>query len=335
MRDGVLYQKVYRSDGADTVFQLLLPNAPMKGVLTQVHYEHGHQGVNLTLALLQSQCYWAQMASDVAQWCQASERCQVAKDMHPKVWGHMGQLLVSRPNEILAIGNTTLEPTQKGLENVLVLTDVFSKYTVSVSTRDQRATTVARVLVSEWFYEFGIPARLHCNQGRNFESSLIQQLCNLHGVVKSLTTPYHPEGNGHCECFIRVLHNLLQTLPVSRKRDWHACLPQILYCNNTTPPQSTGESPFFLMFGQEPRWPLDFLLGRVESPVDGTVQEWVQEHQALLQVTFDGERERLKQAADRQKQAHNLQVKHLPLEEGHLLFLVLGGLIRLGITGVL
>ena len=43
----------------------------------------------------------------------------------------MGHLLASRPNEIVAIDYTMLEPTQGGLENVLVMTDVFSKYTLA------------------------------------------------------------------------------------------------------------------------------------------------------------------------------------------------------------
>lgn len=55
------------------------------------------------------------------------QRCQVAKDVHPKAVSFMGHLLASRPNEILAIDYTTLEPAQNGAENVLVLTDVFSK----------------------------------------------------------------------------------------------------------------------------------------------------------------------------------------------------------------
>lgn len=167
---------------------------------------------------------------------------------------------------------------------------------------------MARVLVSEWFYKFGVPARLHSDQRRNFESTLIQQLCNMYGYVcacmcvKSRTTPYHPEGNGQCERFNRTLHNLLRTLPVSRKRDWHACLAHLLYCYNTTPHQSTGESPFLLMFGQEPRLPIDFLLGRVESPAAGFMNEWVQGHQARLQVA--GAREHLKQATAWRRRAH-------------------------------
>ena len=108
-RDGVLYRQVFRSN-AEPTFQLLLPEALTSEVLNQVHQEHGHQGVERTLALLRSRCYWPGMSSDVAQWCQACERCQVAKDVHPTPNSYMGHLLASRPNEIVAIDYTTLEP---------------------------------------------------------------------------------------------------------------------------------------------------------------------------------------------------------------------------------
>ena len=111
------------------------------------------------------------------------------------------------------------------MDNVLVMTDVFSKYTQAVPTHDQRATTVAQVLVNEWFYKFGVPGRIHSDQGRNFESQLIQQLCGMYGIDTSHTTPYHPAGNGQCERFNRTLHPLLRTLPVPKKRDWSCYLP--------------------------------------------------------------------------------------------------------------
>lgn len=220
-----------------------------------------------------------------------------------------------------AVLQLVLPNAQNGLKNVLVMTDVFSKYIVAVPTQDQRASTVAKVLVSEWFYKFGVPAHRHSDQGLNFESAFVQQLCSLYGIVKSRTTPYHPDGNGQCERFNRALHHLLRTLPVSRKRDWNLCLPQVLYFHNTTPHQTTGESPFFLMFGQEPRLPIDFFLGRVEEPAGGTVHHWVQEHQARLQMAFDGAQARLQQAADRRKKNFDQRVKAVPLIEGQLVFL--------------
>lgn len=201
------------------------------------------------------------------------------------------------------------------------MTDVFSKYTLAVPTRDQRAETVAQALVTEWFYRFGVPGRLHSDQGRNFESSLIRQLCEFYGVEKSRTTPYHPAGNGQCERFNRTLHNLLHTLPVSRKRDWVASLPQVVFSYNSTPHQATGESPHFLMFGQEPRLPIDFLLGRDPRPREGSVHDWVLEHQTRLQVAFAGARERLQVMADRRKAHHDQHVRDEPLVEGQLVYL--------------
>ncbi|XP_046715772.1 uncharacterized protein LOC124392652 [Silurus meridionalis] len=240
----------------------------------------------------------------------------VTKDTQPLAQTFMGRLMSSRPNDILAVDFTVLEPTSSGIKNVLVMTDVFSKYTLAVPTRDQRAETVAQALVTEWFYRFGVLGRLHSDQGRNFESLLIRQLCELYGVVKSRTTPYHPAGNGQCERFNRTLHNLLRTLPVSRKRDWVACLPQVVFSYN-----STGESPHFLMFGQEPRLPVDFLLGREPQLREGSVHDWVLEHQTRLQVAFAGARERLQVMADRRKANHDQHVRDEPLVEGQLVYL--------------
>ncbi|XP_060719718.1 retrovirus-related Pol polyprotein from transposon 412 [Tachysurus vachellii] len=320
-RDGLLYRRVFRPDGGEEVLQLVLPAVLKSEVLTQLHQEHGHQGIERTTELVRQRCYWPGMSNEIMQWCQECERCQSAKTVQPRARSFMGHLMASRPNEILAIDFTVLEPSRAGLENILVMTDVFTKYTLAIPTQDQRAETVAQVLVVEWFYKFGVPGRIHSDQGRNFESSLIRQLCNLYKVEKSRTTPYHPAGNGQCERFNRTLHNLLRTLPVTRKRDWVSCLPQVLFFYNTTPHQATGESPHFLMFGQEPRLPVDFLLGRVQEPVLGYTHEWVLEHQRRLHVAFEGARERLKTVAERRKFHHDQHIRSTPLTEGQLVYL--------------
>ncbi|KAL7833635.1 hypothetical protein AOLI_G00285950 [Acnodon oligacanthus] len=75
-------------------------------------------------------------------------------------------------HEILAINFTILKPASDGGENVLIVTDVFTKYTQAIPTRDQRASMVAQVLIQHWFHLFGVPAQMHSDQGRNFESAL-------------------------------------------------------------------------------------------------------------------------------------------------------------------
>ncbi|XP_060780518.1 uncharacterized protein LOC132888512 [Neoarius graeffei] len=320
-QEGVLYRRVFRLDGKEEFLQVLLPATLQGEVLQQLHQDHGHQGVERTAELVRLRCFWPGLLSDIQQWCRECSRCQLAKDSGSASYSFMGHLLASRPNEILAIDFTQLELTTNGVENVLVMTDVFSKYTQAVPTRDQRAQTVAQVLLHKWFYRFGVPSRIHSDQGRSFESGLIRQLCELYGVAKSRTTPYHPSGNGQCERFNRTLHNLLRTIPTTRKHDWVSCLPQVVYCYNTTPHPTTGESPYFLMFGREPTLPIDFLLGRVPEPVPGTVQNWILEHQTRLRLAFQGARDRLVAAADRRKDRHDGQVQEGPLREGQLVYM--------------
>lgn len=76
---------------------------------------------------------------------------------------------------------------------------------------------------------------------------------------------YHPQGNGQCERFNRTLHDLLRVFPQNRMPSH---LSQVIYAYNTTTHPSTGMTPYFLMFGREPRLPVDFMLGE-----EGEVRE--------------------------------------------------------------
>lgn len=75
------------------------------------------------------------------------------------------------------------------------------------------------------------------------------------------------------------------------------------------------------MFGQEPRLPVDFLLGQVPEPVGGEPHEWIQENQAWLQVAFEGAQGRLRVAVERRKWNYDRHVRDVPLTEGQLVWL--------------
>lgn len=319
-REGVLWRRSHPSGGGKEIYQLLVPACLREEVLQSVHDNHGHQGIDRTLQLLRGRCFWPRMARQVEQWCQQCERCILGKAVQPKVRAYQGTLQASRPHEILAIDFTVLEPASDGRENVLVLTDVFSKYSQAIPTRNQKASTVAQVLVQQWFHRFGPPSRIHSDQGRNFESSLIQQLCKIYGIHKSRTTPYRPQGNGQCERFNRTLHDLLRTLPPAEKRHWPRHLSQLTYAYNTTPHQTTGMAPYYLMFGCEPRLPVDFLLGSDMGEAEA-VEDWVQDHQASLKGVYEHVRQRMEEQAVKRNQRHNERANDQGLEEGQLVYL--------------
>lgn len=152
---------------------------------------------------------------------------------------------------MVAVDYTMLEFTTDGCENVLVMTDVFSKFSQAFATWDQKADSIAKVILKEWFLRDEVPDHPHSDQGRNFESAVIMELPKLYGVKKTDTMPHHPQGNPQCERFNRTLHNLLCTLPSEKKRGWPEQLSELLYVYNVTPHSTTGYSPYYLLFGDD------------------------------------------------------------------------------------
>ncbi|KAL7849489.1 hypothetical protein SRHO_G00211120 [Serrasalmus rhombeus] len=298
---GVLYRLTHGPGEYKEFLQLLLPETLQAEVLTALHDDHGHQGCERTAYLVRQRCYWPQMGKDIERWCQQCARCVAAKAKFPKVRTFPGHLSASKPLEILAIDFTLLEKASDGRENVLVVTDVFSKFTQAFPTSDQKANTVVRTLIEKWFYVYGVPQRIHSDQGRCFEGEMLKALCKLYGIQKSRTAPYHPEGNGQCERFNRTMHDLLRTLPVEKKRRWPQHLPQLLFAYNTTVHQSTGHTPYELMFGRKPQLPIDALLGVAEEEmVEGMVGDWLQEQQEFLRFAYASAQRQLTAATMRQ-----------------------------------
>ena len=61
-----------------------------------------------------------------------------------------------------------VDPSRDGKENILVLTDAFTKFSQAFITNNQKALTISKVLVKKWFYVYGIPARIHSDKGQKF-----------------------------------------------------------------------------------------------------------------------------------------------------------------------
>ena len=298
-RNGILFRRVKLSNGKESKL-LVIPTSMQQEVMKAAHNDLGHQGQERTEQVIRERCWWPGVHLDVKKWISECERCVVAKGPYLPVRTPMGSIIATKPLEVLAMDFTQLEPATDGRENVLVLTDVFTKYCVAIPTRDQRATTVVKVLLREWFMVYGVPQRLHSDQGRSFEAEIIKELCTVYGIRKSKTTPYHPQGNGQCERFNRTLHDLLRTLPQDKKRRWPDHLKELCYAYNAVPHSSTGFSPYYLMFGRDARLPIDRLVELDDTTPQGN-SSWVTKHQEELREAHRKAAALLKQQAEARK----------------------------------
>ena len=146
-------------------------------------------------------------------------------------------------------------------ENVLVITDHFTRYAQAFVTRTQTAQTMAKTLWNKFIVHYGLPEKILTDQGCNFESQLVADLCELMGVQKIWTSPYHLQTNGQCERFNSTLINMLGTLPKEKKSEWQNHVGTLVHGYNCTRNSATGFSPYYLMFGRQPHLPVDVALG--------------------------------------------------------------------------
>ena len=119
--------------------------------------------------------------------------------------------------DLVCIDFLSMESDSKAISNVLVVTDHFTHYAQAFPTRNQKAKVVAKVLVEKYFLHYGLPARIHSDQGRDFESRLIREHLTLMGIRKSRTTHYHPQGVPQPERFNQTLLSMLGTLGREKK----------------------------------------------------------------------------------------------------------------------
>ena len=181
--------------------------------------------------------------------------------------------------------------SRHGNQWILVLSDHFTHWAEALPIPDAITPTVARALDEHIFCRFGVPERIHSDQGVQFEAAVFQELCNIWGTQHSRTTPYHPQGNGVVERNNRMLGDALRTLLAHRQQDdWDAVLPQIMRAYRGTPHSTTQETPNALMFGRQLLLPDQLRYGRLDEDLL-PAEEYAAEVQRRLEEAYEALRQ--------------------------------------------
>ena len=310
MEDDILIRKCYGKH------QVVLPSHLVDRILEMTHTDMGHQGRDRTLALCQERFFWPGMTDDIQLFINFCNRCQRAKASNLPEKAPLHPIVSMEPLDIVCMDYLSLETSKGGYSSILVMTDHFTKYAVAIPTTSQTAHNTANLLLQYFVYRFGIPRRLHSDQGGSFEAKIIKSLCEIHGIQKSRTTPYHPESDGITERFNSTLLNMLRTLDNEAKQDWKSHVQRLVHAYNCTPHTSTKYSPYYLMFGRHPRLPIDTLIK--EDHTEQEINEFAGKLRERLRDAYNMASEANDKARQNQKRLYDRNTRGIMLQIGDL-----------------
>ena len=196
----------------------------------------------------------------------------------------MQTITAGYPTQIMAVDLMgPLTESKSGNRYMMVVGDYFSRWMEAIPVPNQEATTVVEKLVDEVFLRFSPPEQLHSDQGHQFESNLVKEVCKLLHINKTRTTPYHPQCDGLVERFNHTLLNMLATCTEDHPWDWEQNIRKVCMAYNTSVHPSTRFLPFYLMFGRQARFPVDLIYGTGPQIADN---QSVGEYAASLKNSF-------------------------------------------------
>lgn len=268
----------------------------------------GHfSGVRLYKTLAR-RWWWDGMYTDTVNYCQSCPQCAIVSGIGRRCNPPLKPIPIERVFQLVGVDIMELPKTSEGNRYVVVFQDFLSKWPFVFATKDQKATTLVKLLVEEVIPMIGVPEALLSDRGTNLLSHLMRDTCQLLGVDKLNTTAYHPQCNGMVERFNRTLKMMLRKHAAKFGPHWDKFLPGVLWAYRNTPHESTGEKPSFLLFGVDCRSPTEAaLVPPQDSQVTGVedITDYREELIILLSTARNEACRAIRKAQKRYKVQHD------------------------------
>ena len=299
---------VVQLDGNTRKKVILLPKSLHAFVFNQLHAKitAGHLGTKKTRKKIQNRFYWCFQRRDIDYWCSTCDTCASRKQPHRKGKAPMKIYLVGQPLERIAIDlQGPYPPSDKGNKYILVVGDYFTKWTHAIPLKTQESSYIARKLVNKVISIWGSPMELFSDRGSNFESQIFTEMCDLLGIHKTRSTVARPNSDGMVERANRTLENMISAFVSSNQKDWDKNLPLLTMAYNSSIHESTGFSPYALMYGREMNLPIDLALGRPTESENKHTTDHVYDLQQKLLSTHKLAQDNLELSSTRMKKYYD------------------------------
>ena len=239
----------------------VVPETLKHTLLRTFHGLFAHRGARSVTRIIQRYAYWPGVRKYVKRWVAACVDCNRRK-MNKLAIG-IGKIAKQEqwPFRKICIDfvSRELPHTEEGYIYGLLVICSFTRFPVFIALKDKEPTSLGDKLFEHVFSIFGFPYVVHSDNEQCFVGPL-KYIFRKFGVRRSTILPRHPEGNAHAERFMRYINTTL-TVMLPRYPDWPHVAQIALFAYRAVIHETTGHSPFYLMFGREMVLPFNTVVG--------------------------------------------------------------------------
>jgi transposase InsO family protein/ribonuclease HI len=307
-------------------YKLIVPQTWRRKIFDQFHGSEiggGHMNARSTQGKMKDYA-WRGMPRDVAEWHKRCYRCQIRAPKRRKVPPIMTRL--QRPFEKMGIDCCgPLMLTEDGNNHYVLFIDEFTKYVVTVAIPDTTSLTVVRALWDHVILKFGCPQEIVTDNGKTFTAKLFKEVLHRLGIKGSYSTPHHSDGNAIAERTFRTYHDMIAKYvegmhPKDGAIPWDRMLPIATFAYNVTRHSTTGETPFMMMHGRDPIFPIHLALHEkeVEKRVPMSIKEFRAELTKLVETVYQNALEAFEEAITKIKAKADKHAVESDIAEGEV-----------------
>ena len=267
-------------------YQLALPKSLIPTVLKLYHDSAlgAHGGIHDTIDKIQEHYYILQLATIVSDYVKSCPECQRTKVTRVQTKNAItAHPTLSCPFSVWQIDLYGPIPvTSRGYSYSFTAVDMFSKFLYAKPLLNKDAMSVSEVLF-DMFTTFGVCDTLISDQGSEFTARVTKELCSLLQIPQPFSMSFVHHTLGACERTHRTLASRLTPYMNKQSTNWDQYLPAVVFAMNIAVNASTGYSPFEVIFGERPKFPLSRHSTELRS-VPGSIIDYLKQKIAQINI---------------------------------------------------
>jgi hypothetical protein len=150
-----------------------------------------------------------------------------------------------------------LPETKSGNKHIITAIDYATRWPIAKAVPNMTKEAVITFIYENIIVNHGVPLEVITDRGKSFLAEAVDEYINKVGISHLASTPYHPETNGMVERMHATLGHAVTTLANSRRDRWDEFLNQALFSIRVRTHSVTKFTPFYLLYGIDPRLPMD------------------------------------------------------------------------------